>query len=143
MGKLFSIETYKVAKIVNDRCLVITGGKYSGFHVGDCFEIFDTGTDVFDPDNGRKIGSLEYVKATVKAIQVYDEMTACTNTLNEASTLNSLAAALSSKNPAALDVSPEDISGGIDRKIHVGDLVRKIEKDFSDKSGYATDPKLD
>lgn len=122
------MKTIKVAKIINDRQLVITGGSRNGFQVGDLFEIYDPGTDVFDPDTGRKLGNLEYVKATIKASQVFDGMTLCVNAQDESSLLTRLAASFSYGPTAALNVSPDDISGGIDTKIHVGDMVRKVAK---------------
>lgn len=122
-------KIFKVAKIIDDRTLVITAGAEKGFKVGDCFEIYEIGAVVEDPDTLVTLGSLEYVKARIRITQIYPKMAVCSNAMNQMSQLGRLAIAASfdSKTPAALNVSPNDISGGIDLKIHVGDLVRKIE----------------
>ena len=135
-------SSQKVAKIINEHQIVITGGRYDGIHVDDLFEIYDSGTTVFDPDSGKNLGSLEYVKATIRAIQVFDEMTLCTNAENDVAIFKKFTEGLVGT-PVSLNVAPDDISGGIDMKIHVGDLVRKIKKKDVDGNKTTTDQESD
>lgn len=71
-----TLKQSKVAKIINDHTLVITGGEDFSYKPGDRFEIIGKlGKEVKDPDDGSVIGQLDELKGTVFAKVVYPHMT--------------------------------------------------------------------
>ena len=123
----FSRKEFKIAKIVDEYSVVINGGGNSGIKEGDQFEIYDPGELVKDPDTGIDLGALEYVKATVIAVRVYPRMALCKNEDSISLLMRGIAENFAAR-PAELNVDAESISGGLDEKIRVGDLVRKLAK---------------
>jgi hypothetical protein len=66
----------KVARILNNRELVINRGRQHGVLEGMRFEVLDPkGEDVLDPDTGEILGSAQRPKVRVRAVQVEDRLT--------------------------------------------------------------------
>lgn len=127
-------QTFKVAKIVNDYTIIITGGKEEGVQVNEKFNIIQKGEfEVVDPDTRESLGSYTLTKGTIYAKLVYDHFSICyTRTYDEKRETNLLATigGVGSKTVTVhekLDVAPDDITGGLTPEpIKVGDIVRKI-----------------
>lgn len=123
-------KALKIAKIIDEYSVVINQGINDGIASGDVFEIYASGTEIKDPDTGESLGNLDFVKAKIVARDVFPKMSVCHSQDRESILVANLASALIGR-PAELDVASEDISGGfsgVDRKIRVGDLVRKIRE---------------
>lgn len=122
----------KVIKIINDTSLVINVGSIDSVKNGDEFEIFQPGCEVLDPETNESLGTLDYVKATVRVKNAFPKMSVCVNTQTKSEplfppTMNVFSAAR--EVIQTLPIAPEDISGGyenVDKTIRIGDLVRKI-----------------
>jgi hypothetical protein len=119
---------FKVVKIIDNYNLVINAGKNVNVEVGDKFEIFESGKEIFDPDTGDSLGKLDFVKAYIKVTSVLDHMSICQNTDSDViNPLTPVLLRLERYKPAPLNIDSTDISGGyedVDKKIHVGDKVR-------------------
>lgn len=112
---------------------------------GDAFEIYSPGADIRDPDTGESLGALDYVKGKIIARDVFPKMAVCYNQdrteILAANLMSTLVGRI-----AELNVAAEDISGGfegIDPKIRVGDLVRKISSNKPEKTTELPPPKSD
>lgn len=123
---------YKIVKIPSEYEIVINAGKNKDVHIGDKFEIFSAGEEIFDPDTGESLGALDYVKDTVQAVTVLDKMSICKHLT---STLTSTFAALFAPSGKSvvekLNVDYDDLSSyakNLPLKIKVGDRVRLIER---------------
>lgn len=123
-------DNFKVVKIIDDETIVINAGKKNGIKLGNKFEIYDTGEEIFDPDTNESLGTLDTIKETVKAINVLPKMCICrhivvTNFLEPIDNLNRV-------HPKMLNVETTQISGGLssDTKIRIGDKVRLIMEDI-------------
>lgn len=123
-------KTIKVIKIIDNYDLVINIGADEGAKVGDTYEIYTPGHEVFDPDTKDSLGTLDLIKASIKVKNVFPKMSICTS--NHISTkkipdlINSFSRTYDERMP--LNVDSLDISGGFedfDSKIKVGDFVRK------------------
>jgi len=120
-------ETYKVVKIVSEKRIVVNAPSARVCR-GDVLEVFKVGDEVIDPDTGKSLGTLDYIKARVVVVDVYPNMCTCRN---EKTTISNpvalLSEALARETIDPLNVNAEDISGvsGADLKISIGDLVRK------------------
>ena len=69
----------KIAKILNDREVIMNVGGNQGVEHGMLFDIMTPrGYDVTDPDTGEVLGSVERPKTRVKVIQVYDKLSVAT-----------------------------------------------------------------
>jgi len=65
----------KVAKILGNREIVINRGRAAGVRPGMMFEIFTPeGEEVWDPDTGETLGTVEDVKAKAEVIEVKDRL---------------------------------------------------------------------
>lgn len=65
----------KVAKILNERQIVINRGATSGVENGMIFKIISSsGLDVEDPDTGEVLGDVELIKTYVKIEEVQEKM---------------------------------------------------------------------
>ncbi|MCH8063293.1 MAG: hypothetical protein IH861_12400 [Chloroflexi bacterium] len=60
----------KVAKILNDRELVINKGTKDSLQLGDKFKILEKTDEIFDPDTKVSLGSIERVVVRVKVVHV-------------------------------------------------------------------------
>lgn len=64
----------KVAAIIDNRRLVLTGGSEAKLKLGDKFQIYaPDGRQIKDPDTGDLLGSLEIEKMPVKVISVEEK----------------------------------------------------------------------
>ena len=124
---------FKVVKIIDEYNVVINCGIEHGVACGDTFEIYAPGVEVIDPDTQKSLGALEFVKATIVARAVYPKMAACTSKDFVSIALSGIAKNLAAR-PVELNVDSEEISGGYDDVIRVGDLVRKIETKKSEEN---------
>lgn len=115
---------------------MINAGSKDGIKTGDSFEIIDKfGSDpVIDPDTGENLGSLDIVKGTVVADQVYPNMTIVEAPMKKVNTLNPYQGVLDNLGGFRtvhpdLNVDPTEITGGLpdasEEPIKVGDIVIK------------------
>lgn len=135
--KQISKHDFKIAKIVDEYTVVINGGSDHGLAVGDSFEIYDPGAEIYDPDTKEPLGKLEYVKAKIVAKQVYPKMTVCGSAATISPIVDSIAKSLIISKTVELNVNSEDISGGYDDVVRVGDPVRKIAQPKKDLPAIA------
>lgn len=121
-------KDFLVVKIIDEYSVVINGGSNYDIAPGDVFEIYSRGQDIYDPITKEFLGTLDFVKAKIIARDVFPRMSVCcSQNINPALTAISFSFM---EKPEELNVAANDISGGyedVDREIHVGDLVRKIQ----------------
>jgi hypothetical protein len=67
----------KVAKILDDKTLVLNVGRASGVTQGTVFCIYAPVDDVTDPDTGESLGAWEAVKGYVQATHPQERLTVC------------------------------------------------------------------
>lgn len=60
----------KVIRILDDKKIIINLGYNDGIGNDDRFEIYEPGKDIIDPETKESLGSFDYVKARVSAIDV-------------------------------------------------------------------------
>lgn len=123
-------KTIKVVKIINEYQVVINAGSNEFIRDGQYLEIFVKGTPICDPETGDSLGTLDYVKAKLRVINVLPMMSVCENRETETVGLLSGIASLQRTEVLPLNIDSKEISGGyegIDKKIHIGDLVRTVD----------------
>lgn len=124
-------KTIRIVKIINEYQVVINVGSDDLIRDGQFLEVFVPGTPIFDPETGDCLGTLDYVKAKLHVISVFPRMSVCENRETETtSLLSSFTASLQRTEVLPLNVDSKEISGGyegVDKKIHVGDLVRTVD----------------
>ena len=124
-------ETYRIVKIIDENRVVVNAGQTNGISTKSLLEIFVPGENVIDPETGEDLGSLDYVKARLEVITVMPRMCVCVNNKIVTTELKTIMNAMEFGRTAkreSLNINSEEISGGyenIDKKIHVGDKVRK------------------
>lgn len=121
----------KVVKIIDEYHIVINAGRSDGVVRGDTFQICAPEIIVKDPDTKAVLGTLSHTKATIAVTDVYEQMSVCQNKVTvPAGTIASIAAFSRStaSTPAQLKVDPQQISGGFDDVIRVGDTVQKSNR---------------
>lgn len=120
-------EIFKIVKIVDSETIVINGGSDNGISIGDSFEIFETGQEVIDPDTGESLGTLDNVKETVRAINVFPQLTICRHTIKR----SLVPSELIRETIKTLNVDATQISGGLssDTVIKLGDKVRLLNEE--------------
>lgn len=65
----------KVAKILGNREIVINRGTHQGVKTGMVFEVFAAeGEEVWDPDTGETLGTVEDVKARAEVTEVKERL---------------------------------------------------------------------
>ena len=121
---------YKIAKIIDDYQVVVNAGSNDLIHDDDCLEVYQPGQEVTDPDTGESLGTLDFVKAKLRVVNVFPKMCVCENRETEQkSFFSNISQGLFFEETLPMNVQTTDISGGyegIDKKIKVGDLVRKV-----------------
>ncbi len=63
-----------VAKICNERKVVLNKGSKDGISNGDKFVVFNLGEEVHDPKTGESLGILEEIKGKGEVIHAQDHM---------------------------------------------------------------------
>ena len=127
----------KIAKIVDERTVIINRGTEAGVREGMKFAILAGGDAVADPDTGEALGTWEVVKDYVKTTHVQEKISVCTVAQAVADSEQKTSKTLSS---AMVDVSFDKSSGGklnvraadMSGKpkvgpVTVGDSVRSVE----------------
>lgn len=127
----------KIAKIVDERTVIVNRGSEAGVREGMKFAIFTGGDAVTDPDTGQSLGTWEIVKGHVEATHVQAEISVCAVTqIKEAAEQKKTSKTLSG---AMVDVSFDTGGGGLNVRaadmsgrpqvgpVAVGDSVRSIE----------------
>lgn len=126
------MEKYiKIVKIINEYQVVINAGSDDLIHDGENLEVFVQGTPIYDPDTDECLGTLDYVKAKLRVINVFPRMSVCENRETQTtSILRPIVSVLETTEILPLNIDSKEISGGyegIDKKIHIGDLVRTVD----------------
>jgi len=67
----------KIAKILDERNVIITLGMQHSVKEGMRFVVFAQGEMVTDPDTGESLGAWEIVKGYIAAAHVQEQMTIC------------------------------------------------------------------
>ena len=122
------MKQQKIVRIPDEYTVVINAGTADKVSVGAEFEIYSPGASISDPDTNEPLGTLDVVKGKVKVVTVYPRMSVCKSSYYVSVLgMENISKMLST--PAELNVSSSEITGdfdGVDRKIHVGDLVRRV-----------------
>lgn len=120
-------DEYSIIKIINDKSVVVNYGSNQNAQVGDILEIFEKGEEILDPISNESLGTLDIIKGRLEVRVVYEKMSYCRNAYTE--TFSPMVSIdLTKTYTKRLDVDSSEISGGYgltDKKIRVGDLVRK------------------
>ena len=64
----------KVAHVQNALQVVINVGSLDGVKKGQRFQVYSIGEEIFDPDSGESLGSLEVIRGTGRVTHVQDKM---------------------------------------------------------------------
>ena len=131
----------KIAKIIDDRTIILNVGARDGTKEGMIFVIYDPGDEVTDPDTGVSLGKWEMVKGRVVVSHVQERISTATPppkpTSGDSGTLSAMMVEHSrgvyssqDKNRyEPLPVRTSDISGKPSLSpIAVGDRVRSVER---------------
>ena len=121
-------KEFKIVKIIDDKTLVINAGYSDNIKEGDNFEIFEQGEEIRDPDTGENLGSLDLIKETVKAVNVFKKICICKHYI-VTSYFSSITTSFLQSDYNTLNVDSTQISGGLhnDKIIRIGDKARKIK----------------
>ena len=68
---------YKIAKIIDEYQVVVNAGSNDLIHDDDCLEVYQPGQEVTDPDTGESLGTLDFVKAKLRVVNVFPKMCVC------------------------------------------------------------------
>lgn len=124
-------SSYRIVKIISEYKVVVNAGSNNYIKENDILEIYQPGQEIIDPETGESLGTLDFVKGKLRVVDVFPKMCVCENRETEKSSiLATFAQSLSYEEKLPLNVQTTDISGGyedMDKKIKVGDLVRKID----------------
>lgn len=133
-------KKFRIAKIIDETSFIITGGSEDGITNDDKFQILGKEKEtIVDPETGDMIGTLDTIKGTIVASQVYDNMTLCRSKwITTKSPLNnmlgnevlSIANSLYEGYHQELNVDQDAISGGLTSNdpIRIGDYAIKLSK---------------
>lgn len=125
-----SQETYRIVSIPDEYSVVVNIGAAQEIGEGDVLEIFEKGKEIIDPVTKDSLGTLDYIKATLEVVKVFEKMSLCQNRNRRSSITNLgvvIGESLAGKRDT-LDVDEEQVTGdfsGFDSKIRIGDFVRK------------------
>ena len=123
-----------IIRILDDRTLIINLGRENGISDESIFMIHGAPEEIIDPQTNNVLGTVKFVKAKVKAYQVFDKFTIATTKWKEV-TLGSLfdvnlrdsfGTKLKDRDEGALRVRPEDIKpwkAKSEELVTVGDVV--------------------
>jgi hypothetical protein len=71
----------RVVKVLDKLTVVLNRGSRDGVDIADKFLIFGMGDEVFDPDTGENLGTIELVRGRVRVTHVQEKV--CTAMTNE------------------------------------------------------------
>jgi len=131
MEVFFMEKTIKIVKIIDEYRVVINAGSNDLIYDGQNLEVFVRGTPIIDPDTHDDLGTLDFIKAKLRVVNVFPRMSVCEN--RETVSTGLLRAAtfiFPTQENFPLNIDSKEISGGfegIDKKIHIGDLVRTAD----------------
>lgn len=129
MEEIVMTRKYKIAKIIDEYRVVVNAGSNDFIKDDDFLEVYQPGQEVSDPDTGESLGTLDFVKAKLRVVDVFPKMCVCENRdTQQKSLFSNISQNFFYEETLPLNVQTTDISGGyegIDKKIKVGDLVRK------------------
>ncbi len=129
MEEIVMTHKYKIAKIIDEYRVVVNAGSNDFIKDDDFLEVYQPGQEVTDPDTGESLGTLDFVKAKLRVVDVFPKMCVCENRDTQRKSLfPNISQNFFYEETLPLNVQTTDISGGyegIDKKIKVGDLVRK------------------
>lgn len=121
--------TGKIVKIIDEYRVVVNLGSAS-VKDNQLLEVYQPGQEVTDPETGEALGTLDFIKAKLRVVDVFPKMCVCENKeTRQKSLLMGLAQSFNYEEKLPLNVQATDISGGydgVDKKIKVGDLVRSV-----------------
>jgi len=121
-------EIYKVIKILDSETILLNAGKLDGINIGDKFEIFVAGKEIFDPDTKKSLGTLDTIKEIVTADSVLEKMCICRH--HNKSTMSSFIGLTSlyvSESIKTLNVDKTQMTNEMtdDYVIRIGDKARR------------------
>lgn len=123
-------RNYKIVKIIDEYKVVVNAGSNDLIKPNDRLEVYQPGQEVTDPETGESLGTLDFVKAKLRVVDVFPKMCVCENhDTRQQSVFVNFSQSFTYEEKLPLNVQTTDISGGyegIDKKIKVGDLVRKV-----------------
>lgn len=124
-------SNFKIVKIISEYKVVVNAGSNCSIREDDILEVYQPGQEVTDPETGESLGTLDFVKAKLRVVDVFPRMCVCENRDTQKTTLIDIVQNFSPyQEKLPLNVQTTDISGGyeeVDKKIKVGDLVRKVD----------------
>lgn len=123
-------NSYRIVKIINEYNVVVNAGSNNYLKENDILEVYQPGQEVIDPETGESLGTLDFVKARLRVVNVLPRMCVCENRDREKKSFLSIAQSLTYEEKLPLNVQTTDISGGyegVNKMIRVGDLVRKVD----------------
>lgn len=68
------IESYKLAKIIDDYTVVVNKGSKDSVKTSQRFLVYEIGEEIYDPDTKASLGRLEIVKGTGRVTHVQENM---------------------------------------------------------------------
>lgn len=77
--KILIKRLIKVAKIIDPYTLVINQGKQNRIEIGDKFQVYSTGEEIYDPDTKKGLGRLEIIRGTGRITHIQEKMSILTS----------------------------------------------------------------
>lgn len=127
-------ERYRVIRIPDTYSVLINAGEINDVEMGDKFQILGKSEEIIDPFSNESLGYLDYVKATVEVVQLYEKMCLCENALRQPSMLTSTLSAMSigfASSRLSLDVNENQLgvnTNSEDDVISIGDMVKLVKR---------------
>lgn len=124
-------SNFKIVKIISEYKVVVNAGSMNFISEDDTLEVYQPGQEVTDPETGESLGTLDFIKAKLRVVDVFPKMCVCENRETKSKSIFvNISQSLTYEEKLPLNVQTTDISGGyegVDKKIKVGDLVRKVD----------------
>lgn len=123
---------FKIVEILSEYDILINGGTTHGIKENDKFEIYKQGRPVIDPDTKETLGYFDMIKGIVVAKKIQEKITICSSLESLNNAFTALGNALMRSHQEALNIDYNQLSDDYseeEKKIRIGDLVRKIEVD--------------
>ncbi len=129
----------KVLKIFDEVSLLVDLGSEEGVKRGDRFVVIEKGGDVIDPDSGKSLGVMEFVKAELEAVDVLDQMSVLMTEyeasfeshlpLSARMVRDSVRSDRDGKRRVKMTIAPGEMSGRPSpAPVKTGDAVRRVEQ---------------